>query len=697
MTYVRILFVAGVGILALIGFFGLTGWKERELFSFPLPHALDSFFQTETTGVRLTEEEPGSGLAGLQNRYQELLAKLQTIQHSPQASRMGESGQQRVVDHLSTSVMLAQQSFAEGDAGHALHLLETAYSGWQTAMEDLPVVEHKERGQEVLASPKKERSLQTETSQSAAWKENPAAVPTGENPVPVASFTGQKEITGPNNTESTTENPIQPDTGQKAAGPSGAGDSVEYSTHQPALNGQNQDWSPSGTAQDILSDTGGIDPPSSGPDGEESGAALFVQSNRTVHNRTVSSSRFTRSLAALDALLISLQMDRPNPSGSDPVFERILERREKSVEAHRENDLGEAIRLIELALDEIHLVLQKKEEAFQLSMSVAKKAYESGDVARAESAISSAEILQPDWAWKEVSHWKKLIRQLPLLVQARHDAEQARNAGRLQDERDALMRILALTPENAAAAKRADEITQQISDQQFEQLIGSGHEAVGSGDRAAAESALSEARKLRPSSAELPKLQQHIADLERRQTIAQHLEAARNESARDNWVQALNHYRKILTLDSTHPEAIQGQDFAAAILAAQQGLDDFLARPDRLSSPGIAAAAQAAAEEAKVLGVFSHRLQTAVDALEASMITWQMPVPVRVLSDNETEISIRGIGKVGKTTERIIEVLPGRYLFEGKRKNYRSVLVEVHVKSGQTDLTEVTVICHESS
>jgi len=609
-VYVRIALIAAAGVLVLIALFGLTGLKEREIFSSSLPDGLDSFLQTDTPGLQRTEEKSSLEPAALQGRYEAALSRLKNIRNSPEAERMGESGQQRVVDHVSTSVMLAQQSFAEGDAGHALHLLETAYAGWQAAIGNLariPVVE------------------------------NPGNRPAKE-----------PDQAGPGGQELAIENPLQPDTGQKTAGLSGT-----------------------------------------------VGSAPSTQDNQTVHDRAFSSSRFAQSLAELDGLLAAWRMDHPDRTDYHRVFGDVLERREQSLEAHRENDLTEAMRRIGLALNETALILEKEEEAFQLSMDVARQAYRSGDVAKAESAISSAEILRPDL--EEVRYWKERIRQLPLWLQAQHDAKNARNAGHLQNEKDALMRMLALVPGDAAAARRVDEITLQMDDRRLRRLIGRGYRALENGHAAQARSAWSEARKLGRSSTELPKLHQAIVDLEQRQAIARHLETARHESAQDNWIQALNHYRKVLAMDSAHPEASQGRDFATAILAAQQELDDFLAQPDRLSSPDIATAARAAVETARVLGTFSPRLHAATDTLEASVVKWQTPVPVRVLSDNETDIRIRGVGKVGKTTERIIEILPGKYLFEGKRNHYRSVLVEVHVEADPTALTEVTVICHESS
>lgn len=140
-----------------------------------------------------------------------------------------------------------------------------------------------------------------------------------------------------------------------------------------------------------------------------------------------------------------------------------------------------------------------------------------------------------------------------------------------------------------------------------------------------------------------------------------------------------------------------GSGLAARIVAAQRAADDFLARPERLGSPSVAGAVRETLRGAKALAPLSARLETSAGALERAIEAGQTPVPVRILSDGRTEIGIRGVGRVGRTEERVIELRPGDYVFEGKRPGYRSRLVEVTVQAGGDAPVEVRIVCDERS
>ena len=70
------------------------------------------------------------------------------------------------------------------------------------------------------------------------------------------------------------------------------------------------------------------------------------------------------------------------------------------------------------------------------------------------------------------------------------------------------------------------------------------------------------------------------------------------------------------------------------------------------------------------------------------------PVNVNVISDGKTFVSVRGVGKVGETTGKTIQLKPGTYSFEGKREGYRSKLIEVSIPLNRSDV-QVTVIADE--
>ena len=126
-------------------------------------------------------------------------------------------------------------------------------------------------------------------------------------------------------------------------------------------------------------------------------------------------------------------------------------------------------------------------------------------------------------------------------------------------------------------------------------------------------------------------------------------------------------------------------------------MDEFLSRPERLGSPPVANAARDALRQAAALAALSARLASSAQGLERALEAAQTPVPVRIVSDEETEIGIRGVGTVGRVRERTIELLPGEYVFEGKRRGYRTKLVEVVVPANRDTPVEISVICDERS
>ena len=61
-------------------------------------------------------------------------------------------------------------------------------------------------------------------------------------------------------------------------------------------------------------------------------------------------------------------------------------------------------------------------------------------------------------------------------------------------------------------------------------------------------------------------------------------------------------------------------------------------------------------------------------------------VAVRILSDGQTKISVRGVGQVGATLDRTIELRPGSYTFEGVRAGFRSKLMKVDIPPGTEEI-----------
>ena len=419
------------------------------------------------------------------------------------------------------------------------------------------------------------------------------------------------------------------------------------------------------------------------------------KSDSSDENGQLKKLQYENSDVELARMIPDLQNNQKIVPHNDSIVKRVLLNRQKAQEAYQEQDFNEAKRLIATALADAKTAAEQEHEYFKLNLTIAKEAYSKQNPDTAKEAIERAVSLRPNS--HEALYWQQKIEILPIFLEAQQDAELARSSGDPQAEIDALERVVLYSSNADEAAQRITELKQEIRDRKFANTINRGLQALSDGDLEQAKRNLAQAQKQRPNSSDTAKLQNQVTEAELQQTISRHLATANNAWEEDDWKNALIHYQKVLAIDPRLDEALQGREFASKITALQARIDEFLVKPHRLSSPNIATAAKSAVKDALAFGVFSPALKLSTESLSNAILEWQTPIPVRILSDGETDIGIRGVGRIGKTLGRSIELLPGTYVFEGKRKGFRSTLVEMVVKNNNDDLMEVTVICSERS
>ena len=641
---------SGLVIILVVDYWGiLTGLKNlsgilHESFS-------NSTWQAIAEQTQPSPYEPIPEAEVNQTRYQNLLAELRQAADSWQLQQLKELGHAQLAEYLNLSVQRAGESYADGDIDNALRLLESAFLTWRESIESIP----------------------------------PTPVDAEDEPVFV-------EILIDGAAESESEN--QPEIANGLTSESVEFDRISIEPTSPLT----------ATSSNLVSQQKMQDSILNGAASGTEGMPSIVPQNRTEstekihpspHSQEMTISQYLDALTKIDYQLAWWSLHETLVPGHDRKYEKILSNRQKAVEAYGANDFFEAARLIAVALRETEIVLKQEEEYFELNMNMALDAYAAEDVERAGEAIGRAASLRPNDDM--VAYWRQQINDLPKLLQAQRDADQANRVGQLSDELDALERILSYRPTDAAVTQRIATVQKQLRDQEFNEIINQGNWAVTAGDTKRAKMALADAKRQRPSNAQTVQLNAKIVALERQQTLAHHLTTALRNSQQDNWEGTLRSFEQALAIEATHSEAIRGRDLARQITQAQHRLDDFLARPHRLSSNNVAEAARAVVQEAQLRSRLSAKLKTSANALKLEIVKWQTPIPVRVRSDGLTDIGVRGIGRIGTTKERIIELRPGKYVFEGKRKGYRSVLIEAAVKIEGNKMMEITVVCDERS
>jgi len=162
----------------------------------------------------------------------------------------------------------------------------------------------------------------------------------------------------------------------------------------------------------------------------------------------------------------------------------------------------------------------------------------------------------------------------------------------------------------------------------------------------------------------------------------------------DDWAGALSAYERALRLDAAHALAVSGRALSQEILEKQRALNVYVAAPLRLTSERVARAARANIVAAAAITSHSKRLRESVSTIEFYLEKAQVPVQVAVLSDGKTDVQVRRIGIVGKHTRKVIQLTPGEYQFEGRRRGYKSHLVSLNIPFDVSQI-EVSVVCDE--
>ena len=400
-----------------------------------------------------------------------------------------------------------------------------------------------------------------------------------------------------------------------------------------------------------------------------------------------------------------LILNNPNPARLEiPGYKSSLEFIEyslnKATEAYQAKDYDSVNRIILAALDKVEAVSKKEQATFDLYMQAAEEAYLNEQYEQGQKSIAWALSLRPtDSTAQSLS---QLIEALPHLIASRRQAEDARAQGDLSGELKALKQVLAALPQNknhdaeiTQTRKRIQWIERIQRDQIFIQAVARGAKAVKNQNINVARQALVTAQKMRPSAVETKNLHIKVTKLETVLQSEKLLQTAIEAANSDNWTEALSVLEQILKLDSDHGEANQQRNLALKIIAHQKQIEQFAEHPQRLAATNIAAAAKELIESADELKFFSRKLGFAAEDLEEKIQLWESTVTVRVISDGETEIIVLGVGIVGKTKERTIELKAGRHVFEGSRKGYKSVLTEVMISHDGGEIPTVTVICKE--
>ena len=334
------------------------------------------------------------------------------------------------------------------------------------------------------------------------------------------------------------------------------------------------------------------------------------------------------------------------------------------------------------------------EEFFLTAMEKTQKAFESGHFEQALSALNQALLYKPDdVSVLQLKNRIAVMQEVDALVEA---ADTAHAENRLNKEIALLDQVIGLDPARTHLVERHRLLLTQRNERNFDVFLEKGWAALEEKDIASAKANLDQATRLFPDREELAFLSGKIKQSEMEFFYQSTIKRAQAAESDDDWASAEAHYAKVLRVSPDDARSKTGFDRAHFINQQIQRLEKSLLRPERLSDPDIADAARKLIEKNGEEATRSLKLRQLASRLNEAIRIASVPVPVTVYSDGKTQISVLGVGIIGKVLEYRLKqgLKSGNYTFKGERKGFKDKLVKVQVRHGKA--VKVTVICDES-
>lgn len=374
------------------------------------------------------------------------------------------------------------------------------------------------------------------------------------------------------------------------------------------------------------------------------------------------------------------------------LAQQLKTKEAQAIEQFGSSYYAQANNTLNALINKAESAIEQSEKQFEAAMQAAQSAFDDNDYPPAKAEINKALML--DSQSEAAQRLADRIAQLPEITELVEKIRIAQAEKALQRELDLIRSLLKLTPERESYKQRAVMLQETLNNNTFQSLISQSYRALESQNSADARAALNRARAIYPNRVEINDVNRAIQQLEQNQRLDNFWQQARVAESNDDWPGAQQALEQILSEKPNDKAAATKLSLANTIVALAEQVDQALASPYRLSNTTVHDSATSTLQAARSVQQHSPSLTGKTRQLESIITMVNTPVAVTVNSDNQTYISVRGVGNVGVVDSKVIQLKPGQYTFEGKRTGYKSKLKEVLIPYEQTQFS-LTLVCDE--
>ena len=284
---------------------------------------------------------------------------------------------------------------------------------------------------------------------------------------------------------------------------------------------------------------------------------------------------------------------------------------------------------------------------------------------------------------------------LPELLPLLEHALAAEAAGDLSQAQQLLQQATALDPQHQLAQGELQRVTAKSRKQEFNKAMSEGYAALNEGRYDSARKSFRAAAKLQEGSSEAASALQEVAATETANRLATLDNRGQSLEQQEQWQQAVETYERAQKIDGSVLFAQEGLSRSRARAQLDQRFRKVIDEPGRLSDAAVAAEAEQLLAQARQITPGGSVLALQIKQLDTLLGQANSPVAVTLRSDEETDVIVYKVAKLGRFTERELSLRPGTYTAVGTRDGYRDVRRSFTIVH-DTAPTPVTIVCVEA-
>jgi tetratricopeptide (TPR) repeat protein len=390
-------------------------------------------------------------------------------------------------------------------------------------------------------------------------------------------------------------------------------------------------------------------------------------------------------------------LSAPDWAGEDwPRYEALARDGDDAYLAER---LDDAIAAYSEALELGETLISRSEAISARALAAGQAALSAGNAGLAIEQFDLVLGIDPEHA--EALAGRARAERLPEVLEHVQRAVDLAEAGQLGDAADAYRAALEIDRNWPAAQRGLADVERRIAEARYESLMSRGMQALTDERYDDATAAFRDALAMRPDSSEA---RDGIMQAEQGAKLDQIALAEARGLAferRERWSDAIAQYEQILETDGTLAFAREGLGRARTRADLDLKLANLIDNPNLLFRDDVLADARMLIDEARSvlqratdeIGA-QPRLEGQVARLEELVTIASTPVPVRLVSDGLTEVTLYRVGRLGVFMTHELELRPGNYTAVGSRDGYRDVRRTFTVVPGR-EPEPISVICVE--